>query len=589
MTVYNYKTLYGKLNKDNNIKKLNKNLQKYGLDINSIKLYIIDIFKNVISQIKENINNDKDIKKDNNFEIIIDIYSPLFEILSRDDIFGEIFSIPISIDLIEKYNLTTDYITAFNELNKNKSKYSSIQFFFKKETDLEYFQKFQINLNQIKILTLKQDCKYFIKNYDIFFKQLFEFKNMENNLLYLIIDILPYNKYKINKDIFNNINNLKSLKYLLLSRFNFQSTFKLNLTNLSQLILIECKNIKFGKNIGLNIQKLYLNFCSIVIPKKLRQFPKLEVCKFEGKQQYNSIIDFSNLQNLKNFKGDFIEFRELNNDILEYVKLTSYEKNTIMEEVNIIRKLISYKSLKEVYLDIYSLNHYKLTDNNDIENNSIETLTINWKCKNDCILNNLLNKLKNLSNLTIINNLENRKSAIIINQNINCKIKRFSLYCIYNNNIKFYCQPFEYLIEINLSLKSRVINIDNILPLFNEECKVIFKSLIKFTFSYEYYNKNILENLSSNILCMPKLKEFSLEIPFLPPNKEVDILRQFIAKNRNILKNFFDNVSNLSLNSLNLKNKDKNEVLLIYTKIDELKENYPNIKLKNNCIIYLEI
>ena len=62
-----------------------------------------------------------------------------------------------------------------------------------------------------------------------------------------------------------------------------------------------------------------------------------------------------------------------------------------------------------------------------------------------------------------------------------------------------------------------------------------------------------------------------------------------MQKKRNILKNFFDDVSTLSLNSLNLKNKDKNEVLLIYTKIDELKKNYPNIKLKNNCIIYLEI
>ena len=87
LTVYNYKSLYGKLNKD----KLNKNFEKYRLDANSIKLYIIDIFKNVISQIKENINNDKDIKKDNNFEIIIDIYSPLFEILSKDDIFEKYF------------------------------------------------------------------------------------------------------------------------------------------------------------------------------------------------------------------------------------------------------------------------------------------------------------------------------------------------------------------------------------------------------------------------------------------------------------------------------------------------------------------
>ena len=507
----------------------------------------------------------------------------LFEILSKNEIFGEIFSIPISIDLIEKYNLTNDYISTFNELNKNNSKYSSIQLFFKKESDFEYLTKFHINLNQIKILTLKQDCKYFIKKYDIFFKQLFEFKNIENNLLYLILDILPFDKYEIKANIFNNINNLKSLKYLFLSRFNFQSVFKLKLTNLEQLILFECKNIKFGKYIGLNIQKLYLNSCSIVKPKILIEFPKLEICIFEGKQNYNSIIDFSTLKNLKYFKGYyFIDFIELENEILEQVKITDY---TIKLEAKIIKKLLSYKSLKEVYLEIYS---NFLASFNVIENNSIETLTINWRNDYDCNINSFLKNFKNLSNLTIINNSKCKSNdSIEVFENKNCKINKFSVYCpYYNNTIKFYCQPFEYLIEINLSIKLQLYNLENILPLFNNECKIIFNSLIKFTFYYGIFNKMIFENLLGNILCMPKLKEFSLEIPF----KSEDFnSSENILNIKDLLIPFFDNVSNLELNSLTLKNYNKNEILHSYTKINELKKEFPNLKLKDNCKIYLEI
>ena len=98
----------------------------------------------------------------------------------------------------------------------------------------------------------------------------------------------------------------------------------------------------------------------------------------------------------------------------------------------------------------------------------------------------------------------------------------------------------------------------------------------------------ILENLLGNILCMPKLKEFSLEIPFKSQNFNSNS-NEKISNIKDLLNDFFDNVSNLELNSLTLKNYNKKDILHSYTKIDELKKEFPNLKLKDNCKIYLEI
>lgn len=278
LTCYNYKLLSERFNIDY-IKNNFKAKIIYKEDV--LKEYLIYFYKKLSEKMKnENIN--KDISKINYFEIKIDIYSPLFEVLSHTDIFGEIFSIPISINFIKKFELFDDYISAFDKLNQNNSNYSSIQSFFQKETDFEYISRFKINLNKIKRLTVNQDYNTLIKNYDIFFKKLFE--NIENNLLYLIIDILPFKKNRISVKSFTGINNLKSLEYLNLSNLNFTSPFLLQLKNLKEFILLKCYNIFIDQDIGMNIQNLYLN--SIMInPKKPIKFPKLEVCRLENKKK----------------------------------------------------------------------------------------------------------------------------------------------------------------------------------------------------------------------------------------------------------------------------------------------------------------
>ena len=320
LTCCSYNSLSGSFNKDYNKIKFKKNLGKYG---KNIEQYIIYFYKKLGNNIKE-LSNLKKISKGNEFEIQIDIYSPLFEMLSKEDLFGEIFSIPVSINLIEQYKLLGDFISAFAELDNNNSNYSSIQLFIKNEADLSYFEKLKIKLNQIKRLTIKQDYTSLIKNYDIFFKKLFSFENLQNNLKYLIIDILPFKKYKLNSLLFNGINNLKSLEYLKLSKLAFNSSFILNLNNLKELILFECNNIMFNKDIGMNLKKLYLK-CLIIIPEKPILFPNLEQCKLENENQkdYNSLIEFSSLKKLKYFEGYYNDFLHLENEILEDTILSS--------------------------------------------------------------------------------------------------------------------------------------------------------------------------------------------------------------------------------------------------------------------------
>ena len=78
------------------------------------------------------------------------------------------------------------------------------------------------------------------------------------------------------------------------------------------------------------------------------------------------------------------------------------------------------------------------------------------------------------------------------------------------------CNSFENLLEIQLSFWLVYIkDIKNFFPLFNDKCKVIFKSLISFNFSMELekknkYKYNIINNIFNNINCMPNLNQFRL-------------------------------------------------------------------------------
>ena len=146
---------YNENEKNFDKKILNNNLQedliKYNLDINTLQIYILNYYKDCIKKSKEKKN------EDNLFiNVLIDIYSPFFDFLSKTEIFEQIFAINIAANFIEKYNLKNDYILAFNNLNKTNSKYSSINFDYKMSNDIDYLKDFKINFKQIKNLIINE-------------------------------------------------------------------------------------------------------------------------------------------------------------------------------------------------------------------------------------------------------------------------------------------------------------------------------------------------------------------------------------------------------------------------------------------------
>ena len=61
--------------------------------------------------------------KKGNYEKLINIDSPLFNIISKTKNFEKIFTINIDQIIIDEYKLKDDYITFFSNLNNNKIKY----------------------------------------------------------------------------------------------------------------------------------------------------------------------------------------------------------------------------------------------------------------------------------------------------------------------------------------------------------------------------------------------------------------------------------------------------------------------------------
>ena len=109
------------------------------LKIKYIKSYIVYYFK----KYKEN-------KKDDS-NLYLDIFCPFFELLSNQEYFAELFTIPIDTKFIEKNKIENEYISAFNKLNNSKQFYS-ILFKYRKESDFNFFNKC-VNLQKVRKLT----------------------------------------------------------------------------------------------------------------------------------------------------------------------------------------------------------------------------------------------------------------------------------------------------------------------------------------------------------------------------------------------------------------------------------------------------
>jgi hypothetical protein len=235
------------------------------LKIKYIKNYLVYYFK----KYKEN-------KKDDS-NLYIDIFCPFFDLLSNQEYFSELFTIPIVMPFIERNLMEKEYISAFDKLNKSQ-KDLSILFSYSEEKDIDFFKKC-VNLNKIRKLIIYEDKskeeKYFYliqrhpsqigkikppkkkKMADLF--SLITSANLLNNLLYLKLNLTSFNKKEIN--IIENLNLFKSLNYLELENFLFfdkNVIFELKLVSLRVLKLLYCNIIAISNNCSFHLKELYI-------------------------------------------------------------------------------------------------------------------------------------------------------------------------------------------------------------------------------------------------------------------------------------------------------------------------------------------
>ena len=528
-------------------------LLKYKLDINDIKPYIIKYFKNYIKEKeKEGYTNNKEIS----------IYSPFFDILMTHDFFEKFY---ISINSIKKFEPKTNSI--INKLNKF-SKYFSFFIFYENLDNINNLKELGINLKKTKsidLLLYNKNNDNWINITNIIFKDILPFNDIQNNLVNLSLEIFldSYDNYnKIESSGIENINNLKSLKKLKLVRFQFINTFILECHKLEDLKLIYCENLKIGQSVCQTIKKLCLEEYKILEAEQLLKLPLLEtlilrnnpqeksvyhkgrgplcsrgrhVKKIYFEKEYNLIIDYNSLTNLKNLEADNCEFLDFENTSLENVELFSKININEIEEKLLIEKLISMKTLKNISLYLKKIKCEKFLEIQG-KNLSATKMEIFWRSEDDCILYNLQEKFPNLTDIVINNcNHQYSEKTIEIKENNQMKINNILLHLENNSSIKFYIKSYEDLISFDLNYKYKIKNIKDILPIFTDNCQVIFKSLsnlkINNQYPYEPLSLDILNNIYNNLNYMPNLKSLYLCCYYKEEDEiKIEFYKKFIKK-----------------------------------------------------------
>lgn len=520
---------------------LENDIKEKKLDINMLKKIIVDVYSKKYEKQYQGSKKDNSNSNDCNglieTEVPIEIFSPFIDILSETEAFEKMFTISLSMYIIEKFDLKDEYISMFEKLNNSKkSKYSSLNIYYEDSYDILDLKEFKINFNQIKRINfipnsfhVTGDFKYFLSTFFSFFY------GKENNLTNLR---LKWHENEIEPKLIKNVNNFKSLRLLNLTGFKFTETFILKLCNLEKLTLDTCENVKLVEDSCLNIRKLIISNSSINKSESLLKIPKLEECEMtyldKTDLKFNSIFDFSTITKIKKFIGDPCDFVHIDNNALKYIKLISYSEVPSDLRRKVYEKLVHIKTLKEIVFEFGKI------DNNEIfniigRNTSTKKLTINWVKSNiDLTLYNLQDKFPNISRFEIHTPKfeNNSKINFEITENKYCKISKLFLEAGIYNDMKFYCLPFENLVEIKLTINNRVVNLKDSIPIFNKNCNVVFTSMNVFhfkTITEHVMNLYILENLYNNIDKMPNLSDLLIDCR-IQENIDEDFYLNFFKK-----------------------------------------------------------
>ena len=552
---------------------LNENLKSFinknNINLDSLNSYFIDYYK----------KNAGDFK----LKILIDIYSPFFNVLTNSECL-ELFIIPIEMDIIQKNQLLEDYKKSLENLKNFSVK---INYINEKDIllllDIMHFEEVK-ELNMINIGNEKN------VNYEQIFTNIFSIKNFGNKLNNLNLKIHDVWSTITNSSIFEKINNFQNLKTLELNGFKFTNKFQLNLNNLynlSSLNLKNCANIILSESQSLKY--LYLSECSIMNDKYLIKFENLETCEINYKsgEKYNTVIDFSSLKKLKFLKCQAYDFIYLtDSSILNKANLssvaTNYDKKDEIEK-KMIEKIMKLKTLKEITFDIYS-NVFEDIFDSKFKNSSLEKMNIGIRELHENFeYKKLIEKFENLSELNVDFNLGEEEpgyTELKIEECKNCKIDKLSISGFASQKIELICGPYSNLVKINLNEICNLINMKEIFPLFSDNCHIIFYNLKDFYYkNYDVLPEEIpfeiLNNLYHNLDKVPNLKNIQINC-FSKINK--DFYKQFVKK-----------LLEMKLDSIDLKIYQKDEDGDWYEEgeytLEELRQIYQHISNDKNYSI----
>jgi len=494
--------------------------KKYSINKNAVEEYILNLIEN---RLKNEISD----------EININIFSPFLNLFIQKICQKLCFN--INIHTINNHNLNDDIINIFKKMNESNINYKSLNIildqdakeennFFKKifskniNINNNFFNSLNINYDKIEKLT----CSYLHppkKNISTnFFNSLLSSFQNKNNLIYLNLTI---------GDICNNIdiiNEFKSLKYLHLSGFHFTQNLVINLQNLEEISIINCKGIKIiFDEISKNVKFLKIVRSSIENNGKIVDLPNLEaIILDENLIELNNIINFSSFKKIEKYCGSYKYLKNMNLTFLKNLELMHIKLyyNEMKEFTSIFERIIALENLKEIKLNIL----YIFEENfNDIKGqnkyvNNLKIIFIDVFLEN--ILNILLRMFPNITDIDIDATSYDNGGREEIRMDKNLTITKMNLNLDNLHFIKFNFVSFENLIELKLKFKKLYYpksDINEFFNIFNCNKPIKFNSLKILSLIEKSYDFNsdekdieIFVNTINNNLC-PNLEDLTLK------------------------------------------------------------------------------
>ena len=527
-------------------KRYSNEIEKNKIKMETFKKIINEFLESYFTKIYNDYKSKEEINKsflDN--QLIIDIYSPFYKLLLKKDIFEKLFILRIPFPIIYSNGLMQDYYDATDLLNEVNPNFSSFYYEIESLSDeniLYDFIDFCKYFKKVKKLILE------IRTHSFKFPtEIFSFSNIKENLVYLEIKfhgILPYNFEK-------NMKNLDVLEELRLDGVEY---FYLKNSNLKYLYISNSNHIKFAKNCFTKIQIINIfrvqrieveNDNTFLLDTEKIKLPELIIFQvsFCGRE-FNDIFDFSSCPKLKYFiRLSIYDFLSLGENCLEKVYIGSNYSSSLDSEVNMLEKLMTIKTLKEIKMFISYIKEENIKSIKG-ENTSVEKLIIVLDKRNNLAFNeinlySLQSKFKNLKEfqLYISNSFySNNKSGckLDIKQESNCQINNFKFSQGNDNDyiVKLYLAPYENLVNIEFGCMLTSFKYEESFPLFQGKCSNIFKSLKSFKFVSskiypEEFDSRIITNIINNLDKMPNLEIFIFKAPF---NIDKTLYKKFIEK-----------------------------------------------------------